>query len=218
MSRVPPSAAGSSPSGASQREGAAERAIQQAESSLESLRVAYEQYFAAVIRRPPLEQEVQVARLIEKTRMETKAPSLRFRMDALHQRYQSYKRMWARTVREREEGTYRRDVFKAKLRSKDRSEAEAAPARSGGAPRARQERRLPSEEELRELYRTYLDARRQLGESAVGVSFERLAATVRQQANAIMDKHDVRAVELRVQVRDGKAVLQAGPRRDPSDT
>ena len=64
----------------------------------------------------------------------TRNAGLRFRIQSLHARYLSYERMWLRSAREKEDGTYRRDLFKARLHAKE------AAIGMPGAP-ARQPRR-----------------------------------------------------------------------------
>lgn len=210
-----------------------EAATRQAEAALESLRISYEQYFAGVSRRPPFEQEKAVLREVEQLRGKVRGSALRFRVESLHQRLQSYRRMWARTVREIEEGTYHRDVFKARLRSKAR-QASSVPEQGKGtgdrlrpkspagqtAPAAAEQPRalLPGEGELRQVHAAFLEAKRLCNEPTDGLSFERLAQVVRRQAESLAAKHGgAVSVDLRVQVRNGKAVLQAAPRkRDPT--
>jgi len=88
-----------------------------------NLQVLYEKYFLGIDRRPP-EQERK--RISQKTReMRTtniRNTALKFKINTLFAKLLSFERMWDRTLREIEDGTYKRDVFKAKLRDKDRDE------------------------------------------------------------------------------------------------
>jgi len=85
------------------------------EDELEELKAKYEMYFLGVELREPAkwrdELKKQVVRLKEAF---TRNTGLRFRIQTLHARFLSYERLWQRAAREREEGTYRRDVEKAK--------------------------------------------------------------------------------------------------------
>jgi hypothetical protein len=47
-----------------------------------------------------------------------RSTAAQFRLAAITQRLQTYERMWARTIEQMENGTYRRDIFKAKHRQK----------------------------------------------------------------------------------------------------
>jgi len=91
------------------------------EAAVEALRVRYEQYFLGLTRTPPLDDHKLVRSAVLRLRQAfVRNTSARFRVQSLHNRFLSYERLWQRTVREIEEGTYRRDLFKAKLRRKER--------------------------------------------------------------------------------------------------
>jgi FtsZ-binding cell division protein ZapB len=88
------------------------------ETEVEELKVKYEMYFLGVERNEPNkareELRKKVLRLKERF---TRNAGVRFRVQSLHARFISYERLWMRSAREKEEGTYRRDLFKARLRS-----------------------------------------------------------------------------------------------------
>jgi hypothetical protein len=114
--------------------------------------------------------------------------------------------MWDRTLREIEEGTYKRDVFKAKLRQGERENADVAAARQAPAPT-----HAISEANLRRLYDTYLVARQRTGESTVGLSYDSLASRIRAQVPELMQKHRAKNIEFKVVIKGGKAILKAVP-------
>jgi FtsZ-binding cell division protein ZapB len=91
------------------------------ETEVEELKVKYEMWFLGVERSEPnkIREELKkkVARLKERF---TRNAGIRFRIQSLHARFISYERLWLRSVREKEEGTYRRDVFKARLHARQR--------------------------------------------------------------------------------------------------
>src|SRR5712664_135518 len=98
------------------------------------LQVLYEKYFLGIDRRPPDAQRRQVSekmRLLKTTQVKNTA--LKFRIQTLFAKLISFERMWDRTLREMEEGTYKRDVFKAKLRDARRG-AGQKPAESPAGP------------------------------------------------------------------------------------
>ena len=105
------------------------------EDEVEELKAKYEMYFLGVEKREPNrwreETRKKVLRIKEKF---TRNTGLRFRIQSLHARYLSYERMWLRAAREREEGTYRRDLFKAKLHARGGPPAAAAKAGGAAAP------------------------------------------------------------------------------------
>ncbi|HEU4384914.1 MAG TPA: MXAN_5187 C-terminal domain-containing protein [Anaeromyxobacteraceae bacterium] len=106
---------------------------QHLEESLEELRAKYEMYFLGVDRLEPARKRDELKRDIARLKSAfTRNTGLRFRIQSLHARYLSYERMWVRAAREREEGTYRRDLFKARLRSQGRGRK--GKEKSSGAP------------------------------------------------------------------------------------
>ena len=91
------------------------------ETEVEELKVKYEMYFLGVERSEPNrirdDLKKKVLRLKERF---TRNAGIRFRIQSLHARFISYERLWLRSVREKEEGTYHRDLFKARLHAKQR--------------------------------------------------------------------------------------------------
>jgi hypothetical protein len=159
-SKPPPSAAGPAKPGLQkQQPPAAEDALarsrrereelegetQAVEEELEALKAKYDMYFLGVERREPNRWRDDVKKKVMRLKSAfTRNTGLKFRIQSLHARYLSYERLWLRTAREKEEGTYRRDLFKARLRARGEDEpAEAAkpakaaaraPARTAAAP------------------------------------------------------------------------------------
>jgi hypothetical protein len=93
--------------------------VQRLEESVEELKVRYEMYFLGSERREPVRDREELKRQIVRMKGAfTRNAALRFRIQSLHARYLSYERLWLRAGREREEGTYRRDLFKLRLHGK----------------------------------------------------------------------------------------------------
>jgi hypothetical protein len=86
------------------------------EEELEELKVKYEMYFLGVEKREPVKWREELKKKVLRIKESfTRNAALRFRLQSLHARFLSYERMWLRSAREKEEGTYHRDVFKAKM-------------------------------------------------------------------------------------------------------
>lgn len=174
---------------------------------LTNLHVLYEKYFLGIDRRPPEQERKKVATKMRELRTTlVKNTALKFRINTLFAKLISFERMWDRTLGEIEAGTYKRDVFKAKLRAKEAPKPAAKPA--GEKPAAPQ----ISEDKLRKLYDTYLVARQRCGEPTDGISFDSVANRIRQQVPQLMEKHGARNIEFKVVIKAGKAVLKAIPR------
>jgi hypothetical protein len=105
------------------------------ETEVEELKVKYEMYFLGVDLREPsaLRQDVK-KRVLRLKEAFTRNTGLKFRLQSLHARFLAYERMWMRSAREREEGTYRRDIERA------RRHARGAPVPGGAELTKRQAR------------------------------------------------------------------------------
>src|SRR2546429_8590673 len=168
------------------------------------LQVLYEKFFLGIDRRPPDAQRRQVSekmRLLKTTQVKNTA--LKFRIHTMFAKLISFERMWDRTLREIEEGTYKRDVFKAKLRAGDRDEPRTGPVKPA-APSI-------SDANLRRLYDTYVVARKRCGEATDGLTFDSMAARIRSQVPELMQKHKAKNIEFKVVIKGGKAILKAVP-------
>jgi hypothetical protein len=208
------------------------------EEELEEIKVKYEMYFIGAERMEPARRRDDLKRNIARLKNAfTRNAGIRFRIQALHARFLSYERLWLRSTREKEAGTYRRDLLKARRKAAERTEAGEAPgtpeppqapppdptpspAASPAMARARPPP-LPaptgpapamSDAELRVLYESYLAAKRSCNEDVSKVTLESIARTVNKQAPEIAAKFKAKRVEFKVAVRDGRAVLTAVPK------
>jgi hypothetical protein len=104
------------------------------EEELEALKAKYEMYFLGTERAEPVRWREEVKKKVARLKTAfTNNTGLRFRMQSLHARYLAYERLWLRAAREREEGTYRRDLFKARRHARDPRAGGAAAGPAGGA-------------------------------------------------------------------------------------
>jgi hypothetical protein len=93
------------------------------EEELEELKAKYDMYFLGVERREPARTREELRkRVLRLKEAFTRNTGLKFRIQSLHARYLSYERLWLRSAKEKEEGTYRRDIFKARLHAANRGE------------------------------------------------------------------------------------------------
>ena len=176
------------------------------EESITALQVLYEKYFLGIDRRPPEQERKRVStRIRELKEQMIRNTALKFRVNTMFAKLLSFERMWDRTLREIEEGTYKRDVFKAKMHMKDKA-AEKKAAPSAPPPAAE----IP-DEKLRRLYDTYLVARQRCGEPTDGISYDSVAARIRSQVPQLLEKHKAKNIEFKVVIKGGKAVLKAIP-------
>lgn len=212
------------------------RELDQVEKSIDELRAAYELFFMGADRVEPQSQRDQLkARLRRFQDTKPRNTALKFRIQQIKARMVSLENYWQRTLRQKEAGTYHRDVARVKRREAERiarERVEAAKKKEGqpggaelpdtrpspSAARGQQRPRATSAEDLtdaklRRLYDTYLGARRRCGEST-DLRFEDMASTLRKQVPRLMTKTGAQSVEFKVVIKSGKAVLKALPRAD----
>jgi hypothetical protein len=176
--------------------------IDELDEGITNLQVLYEKYFLGIDRRPPEQERKKVStRMRELRTTMVKNTALKFRIQTLFAKLISFERMWDRTLREMEEGTYKRDVFKAKLRVQQPKPKEAPGEKSPEI----------SDDKLRRLYDTYLVARQRCGETTDGISYESVASRIRAQVPQLLEKHKAKNIEFKVVIKGGRAVLKAIP-------
>ncbi len=196
------------------------------EEELEGLKARFEMYFLGVERREPARERGEMRRRVLQLKAElTRNTGLRFRIDTLHARFLSYERMWTRSSREKEDGTYRRDLVRARRHAHAPAKS-AAPEAAGGTTPATAEKpappplpapstampRGPGEKRLRALFDEYVQARRSCNEDVSRVSYEALSRAVLKQVPELMAKYKATSVDFKVVIQGGKAVLKAVPR------
>lgn len=194
-----------------------ETEIRACEAALQELRIQYDQYFSGILRRPPLQEEERLRQTIVALRSRAARGAVKFRVEGLHQRFSSYQRMWARTVRSMEEGTFRRDVERARRRLGDA----AGPQGPGSAGAEERGRRVGGsatgpgvdDAKLQRLYQAWMEARRRCNDTSRAPTYEQMAASIRKQVPKLMERHGERGIEFQVVIREGNAILRAVPKR-----
>lgn len=92
-----------------------EALIADAETALKRLRMLYDQWFTGLERFEPQQQREAFERKLKAIQREPTAnTAVRFRVQQLQQRFTTYNTYWKRVARQIEEGTYRRDVLRAR--------------------------------------------------------------------------------------------------------
>ena len=213
--------------------------VEDVEVLLHALRGQYEQYFMGIEKRPPVWAHEQFRkRLTALKTVPSRNSALSFRIQSLQASAVTFERLWSRTMQEIEDGTYRRDLFKARMRRKSGPQLPAAAAGANqpptgkvaavSKPEAPEPPAPPSEPQihiagtppvdplaetrLRSVYRAYVEAKRRCNEDTTRLSFDAVAASLKRQVPELLERHNARDVEYRVFVKDGKAILRAVPK------
>jgi hypothetical protein len=114
-----------------------EHGLKDAETLLRRVRSLYDQWFSGIERAEPTVQRDELDRLL--VRLKAGPPrntALRFRLNQVSQQYQTYTTYWKRISRQIEEGTYQRDLLRAR-RLRDGSPSVEPGARRTGTPATR---------------------------------------------------------------------------------
>jgi hypothetical protein len=88
------------------------------------------------------------------------------------------------------------------------------PEVTGDRPsRSRKHAAASSDPRLRRVYEAFLEARRRTGETTKGLTFDKMVKSIHKQLPKIQKQHGSREVEFSVEVKNGKAVLKAAPKK-----
>ncbi len=188
------------------------------DADLKALQVRYEKYFLGLERREPAEDHTRLRKAVMALKRQSiRNTALKFRLDSLWNKLLSYERMWNRVSKEIEEGRYRRDVFKAKLRGYDLPSAGSASKSTKPAADSSNERKQGaagalSDDRVDGLYRALVTAKKRCKENVSGITRDTLAKSLRRQIPALKSKHKGKNLEFKVVIKGGKAVIKAVPR------
>src|SRR5690606_17101606 len=89
--------------------------LSELEAKLDRLKVSYERYFSGIDRTPPeflRKDVVRILRMLENSFIRNTAQ--KFRLNTCSQKLSTYSTYWNRIQRQIEEGTFKRDVQKAR--------------------------------------------------------------------------------------------------------
>jgi hypothetical protein len=114
-----------------------EELVAELETRVDRLRSLYEQYFMGIEKMEPHVPRKDVERRFQAMRREQiRNTALRFRFQMVLQKYNTYQAYWMRIMRQIEDGTYKRDVIRAKANLADRRSTRPPPA---PAPKEKEE-------------------------------------------------------------------------------
>ncbi len=176
---------------------------------IKALRRDYEHYFCGHRPREPQQGRQEVERILRLwSNKHIQNTAARFQFNNLNARFFSFRQQWDRTLREMENGTYKRHLFKADLHDREREE------RAGAAADPRTNHAADRSKAEKETIASYLDTRMACGESVKGLSETKVKAFLEKQRNSLKEKLKCKDVDFRVEVVNGKAKLKATPVRD----
>lgn len=173
------------------------------DAKLKTLKRDYEHYFLGSRPREPANLRSELQKTMIRLQNGTmKNTGERFRFNTLNQQFVTYKRHWDETLRKMEAGTYKRQVFKANMRDRERGldpETPLAPPKSS--------EKLGRD--IEDIFANYVKAAESCGQNTSGLTPAKLQGAIDKKANAIKKRLGVKDLKFRVEVVDGKVKLKA---------
>jgi hypothetical protein len=216
--------------------------VQQLEAKLNELRVAFEKYFAGVEKIEPARLRDELQKMVRRAgTLYISNTGLKFKRDSLIAQFNTLTQHWNRVLKQIEDGTYQRDIFKMRLKDKERgitapptpgphtTSAAAAPTAKAGkggaeggpiapmAPGKTPAAGAPGKSspakpgEYDNVYQSLVAAKKRLGEPTENISYNALEWSLKKEAEAIKKKFKASRVDFTVEVKDGKPVIKAVP-------
>ena len=195
--------------------------LDQLEENIRKLKNKYDQFFNGIQKMPPMQERKNVEVLIyEIGKQKMRDNGRRFRYNTLLSRYNQYREMWGRKMREREEGPldYRRRAAALAEPSEPATAPPSAEKPRAAAPRVTSPNgdsyvRVAAGtngDELRKLYDQLQQEHSKLGKNAP-ITLEQLGKMVEQQSEVVRSRYNVNTVGFRVETVEGKVKLKAKP-------
>jgi len=178
-------------------------ALRLLEVKLNQLKLDYEKYFLGTRPTEPAQARSEVQKtVIRWSDMRITNTAQRFKFNTLNGRFQAFKRQWDNILRQIEAGTYKRHVFKADLRDRERGIGVPAATAAAGSS-------APKNGGSENLFESYRDALIATGQNATGLTPEKLQRALAKQEAAIKQRFGCNKVDFKVVVTDGKVKLKA---------
>jgi hypothetical protein len=185
------------------------------EKSIRQLQIEWEKFFGGVEKRPPNDLQKKVERMVRQFgygESQSSNPTERFRAQTQVARFNTFNELWNKKLRALEEGKPL-GVHGLKADQLPPPRPRAAEPPGPAAPRVPGEVRIDSPDQdaaaVRVLYESFAAARQATGEGIV--KFESFQKLIAQQAARILEQKGARAVDFRIEAKDGKVSLKAKP-------
>ncbi len=100
--------------------------VLQLEDEIEKLKHKYDLYFAGIDNIDPSDKKVRIQRLIARlNEISPRNPRIKFRFQSAAARFVAMNQYWTRICKQIEDGTYKRDLFRANIKRREGSEAKS---------------------------------------------------------------------------------------------
>lgn len=169
------------------------------EQRLSELRNLYEQHFTGIIVQPPTKMHDETKREIRRLlRAPFKNSATKFRLRNVINRYHTYATYWERVLKQKEEGTYNRDLFKAEMREKITEEMKVASSKTA-----------KTEHNIKLLYQSVQSAMKSSGFKADKINYDKFRGAVEKKVAALRAANPNAKLSIKVAVNNGKVSIKA---------
>jgi hypothetical protein len=191
------------------------------EEDIRKLKNKYDQFFTGITKVPPMfeRKQVEIA-IFEFGKKKLRDTTRRFRYNTILSRYNQFRELWGRKMREREEGPVEYQRRKAALEEPAAPPPPAEPTAGAQSPvtSARPDayvKMVPGSngQEIQQLYSQIEKEHLKLGKLP-NLTMEQLRKMIEQQTQVVRERYHVNTVAFRVDVVDGKVKLKAKPLQD----
>jgi hypothetical protein len=187
------------------------------EEDIRRVKNKYDQFFSGITKVPPSFDRHQVESYIhELSKQKMRDNTRRFRFNTILSRYNQYRELWGRKMREREEGPLdfrRRQAAMEAAPPPPPPLSSAVRGTSGGVDPYVRMTPGSNGEEVRRLYEEIEREHVKMGKHAT-LTLDQLAAMIQKQSEMVREKYHVKTVAFRVETVDGKVKLKAKPLQD----
>jgi hypothetical protein len=187
------------------------------EEDIRKLKNKYDQFFTGIVKVPPSFDRHQVENFIhEMNKQKMRDNARRFRFGTITSRYNQFREMWARKMRESEEGPVdfrRRQAAMTAVTPPPPSAPPPPPVTSARPDPYVKVSPGTNGDEIGKLYEQIQREHLKMGKMP-NVTVEQLASMVQKQSELVREKYHVTTVAFRVETVDGKVKLKAKPLQD----
>ena len=191
-----------------------EEDLETLDESIRKLQIEWDKFFAGLERTPPNDLKRRTEQLIRRhIGTEIRNGALRFRFQSLSARYNTYNELWSKRLRYLEEGRPWHGPRITPAAPEPTAQEKAAAARAAAPSAAagyRVSNSLGDGETVKRLYDQFVEARQKSGETAA-VKFESFHKLIAQQTGRILSEKGAKAVDFRLENKEGKVSLKAKP-------
>ena len=189
------------------------------EEEIRKLKNKYDQFFSGIQKVPPMFDRKNVEVMIyEIGKQKMRDNTRRFRFNTILSRYNQFREMWGRKMREREEGPldFRRRAAAMAAEPPPPPPPEEKPRPTGARVTSSNGdsyvRVAPGTngDELRKLFDQLKQEHSKIGKESP-ITLEQLGKMVQQQSEVVRSRYNVSAVAFRVETVEGKVKLKAKP-------